>query len=90
VLENIRRTYGVLQELPSELEVPELDSKAKDDNTSCRVSNKKVVERLSAQEQLTTSLLALQRAAQSIENDLSRRQTSYQRHIHGRLRSQFL
>ncbi|WP_124401981.1 hypothetical protein [Pseudomonas synxantha] len=85
MLENTRRTYGVLRELPSEL-----DSKAKDDNTSYRVSNKKVVERLSAVEQLTTSLLALQRAAQSIENDLARRQTNYQRHIHGGLRSQFL
>ena len=85
MLENTRRTYGVLRELPSEL-----DSKAKDDNTSYRVSNKKVVERLSAEEQLTTSLLALQRAAHSIENDLSSRQTSYQRRLHGGLRSQFL
>ncbi|MBV4482911.1 hypothetical protein [Pseudomonas khavaziana] len=90
MLENTRRTYGVLRELPSELVVPELDSKAKDDNTSHRVSNKNVVERLSAVEQLTTSLLALQRAAQSIENDLFRQQTNFQRHIHGGLRSQFL
>lgn len=90
VLKKVPKMYHVRQELPDELDVPEPESIAKDYGASFRVSNKSAEERLPVDEHLLNSLRVLQRSVQPIAVDLSKRQSRYQRYVHGGLRRQFL